>query len=270
MRVFSVNDLSCYCPSQNSPLLHPLLAPMATTAIGRWPNLVVCQSKALKHLFTRIRDVNTDAVRFAQYSRRILRIIAEEGVANLPATPVRITTPTQAEFDGELVDEDNIAAVSIIRAGDSLLDAFLQVVPSAVVGEFRDPFPVSCMIRGSFVAFSRQDSHPTRRRNCSAEALLQQTPCKHRNQASDSPRPHARHRRKRQLRHSSKPPILKHTTTLVIYSRVSSQVLLDHGVPASNILFLNVLACPEGLDALHNAYPGTATTTMSYMTYARV
>ncbi|WFD08338.1 uracil phosphoribosyltransferase [Malassezia vespertilionis] len=33
------------------------------------------------------------------------------------------------------------------------------------------------------------------------------------------------------------------------------QVLLDHGVKAERILFLNMIASPEGLDAIWNACP---------------
>lgn len=107
---------------------------MASSA-SRWPNLVLCQSKAVKHLFTRIRNAETDNVKFAQYSRRLLRVICEEGLASLPAAQVTITTPTGSQYEGEHIDEDNLAAVSILRAGDSMLDTLLQCVPSAVVGK---------------------------------------------------------------------------------------------------------------------------------------
>ena len=46
-----------------------------------------------------------------------------------------ITTPTGAEYQGVEVDVDNIVVVSIIRAGDSMLDTFLEVCPEAKVGK---------------------------------------------------------------------------------------------------------------------------------------
>lgn len=49
--------------------------------------------------------------------------------------PVEVKTPTDAIYSGEEVDVSNIVAVSIIRAGDSLLDAFLRIVPEASVGK---------------------------------------------------------------------------------------------------------------------------------------
>lgn len=33
------------------------------------------------------------------------------------------------------------------------------------------------------------------------------------------------------------------------------EVLLDHGVPQSRIVFLNLVASPEGLEAMYQAYP---------------
>lgn len=45
-----------------------------------------------------------------------------------------VTTPTEREFIGEVVDVSQITAVSIIRAGDSMLDAFMAIAPEASVG----------------------------------------------------------------------------------------------------------------------------------------
>ncbi|GAA6010051.1 hypothetical protein JCM11491_005845 [Sporobolomyces phaffii] len=33
------------------------------------------------------------------------------------------------------------------------------------------------------------------------------------------------------------------------------EVLIDHGVPQERIIFLNLVSCPEGLRAMHDAYP---------------
>jgi uracil phosphoribosyltransferase len=40
--------------------------------------VLVLESRALKHLFTKIRDENTSSADFAFYSSRIMRILAEE------------------------------------------------------------------------------------------------------------------------------------------------------------------------------------------------
>lgn len=46
-----------------------------------------------------------------------------------------VITPPGAEYHGAEVDTENIVAVSIIRAGDSMLDTFLEVCPEAKVGK---------------------------------------------------------------------------------------------------------------------------------------
>lgn len=46
-----------------------------------------------------------------------------------------VITPTGSVFHGGVVDTSNIVAVSIIRAGDSMLSTFLKVVPNASVGK---------------------------------------------------------------------------------------------------------------------------------------
>ena len=46
-----------------------------------------------------------------------------------------MTTPPGAEYHGAEVDTQSIVAVSIIRAGDSMLDTFLEVCPEAKVGK---------------------------------------------------------------------------------------------------------------------------------------
>ncbi len=50
-------------------------------------------------------------------------------------TPITVVTPTGNDYAGVTYDPHSIVAVSIIRAGDSMLDSFLSVVPEASVGK---------------------------------------------------------------------------------------------------------------------------------------
>lgn len=85
------------------------------------PNVIELQCRCLQHLFTKIRDQDSSRADFVKYSRRLMRVICEEGIACLDPTPLTITTPTQSQYNGSVVDTNNIVAVSIIRAGDSML-----------------------------------------------------------------------------------------------------------------------------------------------------
>jgi len=80
-----------------------------------------------------------------------MRILAEEGIAALPSVEKDVETPCGI-FKGVEIDERNCIAVSIIRAGDSLLDAVRFCLPSVQVGkilrfwrvfDFRLPTPGS-------------------------------------------------------------------------------------------------------------------------------
>lgn len=44
----------------------------------------------------------------------------------------------------------------------------------------------------------------------------------------------------------------------VCWVALVAQTLIDAGVKESKITFLNVISCPEGIDALFRAYPGTS------------
>lgn len=88
-----------------------------------------------KHLYTKIRDQNTNKVDFVKYATRIMVMISEEGLSYIQPKDIKVTTPPGQIFDGCEIDVNNVVVVSIIRAGDSLLDAFLSVAPEAQVGK---------------------------------------------------------------------------------------------------------------------------------------
>jgi uracil phosphoribosyltransferase len=98
-------------------------------------NVFVPQCRAFKHLFTKIRDKDTSPLEFRTYAKRIMSMICEEGIAELNPASVDVTTPTGCVFNGERVDTSKIVVVSIVRAADSMLDCFLELVPEAAVGK---------------------------------------------------------------------------------------------------------------------------------------
>lgn len=98
------------------------------------PNLVVPQSKALKGLFTKLRDVNTNCQDFTFYAKRAMRILAEEAIAELPSKEKTINTPI-GPYNGVLIEVEKVCAVSIIRSGDALLESVRECLPSVAVGK---------------------------------------------------------------------------------------------------------------------------------------
>ena len=79
-----------------------------------------------------LRDVGTAAPAFRRAATRISLLLAAEALRALPSTVTTVTTPL-GPADGRVVRTD-IVVVPVLRAGLSMLDAVLQLVPSARVG----------------------------------------------------------------------------------------------------------------------------------------
>ena len=71
----------------------------------------IIESNAIKHLFTRLRDKNTGTEKFVYYSNRLMRILAEEGISELPHMKSTVETPC-GQYDGIEIDETNLIVVS--------------------------------------------------------------------------------------------------------------------------------------------------------------
>ena len=117
-------------------------------------NLTILSCKCLTPLFSKIRDRRTSSNDFARYSRRLMKVICEEGLACIDPLSVDIITPTNSSYIGKEVNEENLVAISIIRAGttyfstvavyqtlltydagDSMLESLLSCVPYIPVGK---------------------------------------------------------------------------------------------------------------------------------------
>ena len=177
-------------------------------------NTTVLKCLSLQHLFTKIRDKDTKPEDFRKYSMRLMTILTEESlvVASNSVSKKTITTPTGAKFDGIDVDTSNMVAVSIIRAGDSLLECFLNIVPEAAVGK---------------ILIQRNEE--------TAEPVL----------------------------FYDKLPPLENKQVMLLDPMLATggsamcaiDVLINKGAKEENILFVNVVCCPEGLKNLSTKFP---------------
>ena len=106
-------------------------------SLAKYPNLsVLYQSKAVLGLFTTIRNQSTTQRDFSIAADRLLRILAEEGLAEVrEAQHTTVTTPCGV-FEGLLVPTGSeLAVVSIVRAGDTLQEAVRRIVPGVALGK---------------------------------------------------------------------------------------------------------------------------------------
>lgn len=87
----------------------------------------------VQHKLTHLRDKRTSPAQFRRLMREIGQLMAYEVLRDLPLTTQRIETPLAA-MDAPVIDGRKLVLVSILRAGNGLLDGMLEVVPLARVG----------------------------------------------------------------------------------------------------------------------------------------
>jgi uracil phosphoribosyltransferase len=96
-------------------------------------HLTVVDHPLVQHKLTLMRRKETSTGEFRRLLREISQLLAYEVTRELPMTTRRIQTPMQ-EMDAPVLDGRKLALVSILRAGNGLLDGMLELVPSARVG----------------------------------------------------------------------------------------------------------------------------------------
>ena len=144
-------------------------------------------------------------LQFVTAANRLTRLLIEEALSHLPATPCTIETPCGPYEGVKLPDESSICAVSILRAADCMLGEVRVMMPSVAVGKI----------------------------------LIQ------RDEATALPA----------LMYSKLPPDIKSRPVLLLDPMLATggsavmacKVLVDAGVPAENIIFVNVVCVKEGL-----------------------
>ncbi|MDV4145301.1 MULTISPECIES: uracil phosphoribosyltransferase [Shimia] len=96
-------------------------------------HLTVVDHPLVQHKLTIMRQTDTSTGEFRRLLREISQLLAYEVTRELPMTTKRINTPMQ-EMDAPVLAGRKLALVSILRAGNGLLDGMLELIPSARVG----------------------------------------------------------------------------------------------------------------------------------------
>ena len=97
------------------------------------PHLTVVDHPLVQHKLSIMRDKDTSTSQFRQLLREISQLLAYEVTRNLAMTTKQIETPMQ-KMDAPTLDGKKLALISILRAGNGLLDGVLELIPSARVG----------------------------------------------------------------------------------------------------------------------------------------
>lgn len=104
--------------------------------------ITIIEHPLVQHKLTLMRQVETSTAKFRQLLKEIGMLLAYEVTRDLPIKYEEIQTPLVKMKAPMLASDKKLAIVSILRAGQGLLDGMLELMPSARVGHiglYRDP-----------------------------------------------------------------------------------------------------------------------------------
>jgi uracil phosphoribosyltransferase len=96
----------------------------------------------VQHKLTLMRQADTSTAKFRQLMKEVGMLLAYEVTRDLPLKYEEIKTPVAPMKAPMLASEKKMVVVSIMRAGQGLLDGILELMPSARVGHiglYREP-----------------------------------------------------------------------------------------------------------------------------------
>lgn len=96
-------------------------------------HLTIVDHPLVQHKLTLMRDETTSTKSFRQLLREISLLLAYEITRDLPVTMQATKTPLE-EMQAPILEGRKLALISILRAGNGLLDGILELIPAARVG----------------------------------------------------------------------------------------------------------------------------------------
>jgi uracil phosphoribosyltransferase len=106
-----------------------------------FPNLTVIDHPLIQHKLTHLRSQETTTDEFRRLVKEMSHMLAYEVTRDLPTETRMIHTPL-AEVAAPVVAGKKPCIISILRAGNGMLDGMLKLLPTASVGHiglYRDP-----------------------------------------------------------------------------------------------------------------------------------
>lgn len=104
-------------------------------------HVTVIDHPLIKHKLTLMRRASASTQKFRALLREVAHLLTYEITRDLELTTARIETPLEA-MDAPVLAGKKLCFVSILRAGNGLLEGMVQLLPSARVGHigmYRDP-----------------------------------------------------------------------------------------------------------------------------------
>jgi uracil phosphoribosyltransferase len=105
------------------------------------PNLTVVDHPLVQHKLSIMRDRSTTTLEFRRLMREVGSLLAYEATRDLPLEAIEIDTPLERARVPVLAGK-KLCLVSILRAGNGLLDGMIDLIPAARIGHigiYREP-----------------------------------------------------------------------------------------------------------------------------------
>ena len=96
-------------------------------------HLTIIDHPLVQHKLSLMRRKETPSATFRQLLWETSMLLAFEVTRDLPLTTISLDTPL-CRMQAPVIDGKKLALVSILRAGNGLLDGLLEVIPAARVG----------------------------------------------------------------------------------------------------------------------------------------
>ncbi|HHH26732.1 MAG TPA: uracil phosphoribosyltransferase, partial [Polyangiaceae bacterium] len=95
--------------------------------------LNVIEHPLIQHKLTLMRRKGTSTANFRRLLEEISMLLAYEVTRDFATAPLEVQTPL-APMSAPILDGKKIVIVSVLRAGNGILDGMLKILPSARVG----------------------------------------------------------------------------------------------------------------------------------------
>ncbi len=95
--------------------------------------IIESKNVVIKHLVNRLRDIRTGSFEFRTTIEEISRILLSEALDDAPTITVNIDT-WQGDLDVQVIEEQKLVFVPILRAGEPMLTGILKSLPNARSG----------------------------------------------------------------------------------------------------------------------------------------
>uniref|UniRef100_A0A8D0H7N5 Uracil phosphoribosyltransferase homolog n=1 Tax=Sphenodon punctatus TaxID=8508 RepID=A0A8D0H7N5_SPHPU len=115
------------------PLLPPVSSPQQLLLIGSQLKLLPMNDQ-IRELQTIIRDKTASRGDFVFSADRLIRLVVEEGLNQLPYTECTVTTPTGYKYEGVKFEKGN-CGVSIMRSGEAMEQGLRDCCRSIRIGK---------------------------------------------------------------------------------------------------------------------------------------